>query len=91
VDAGEALDVPPDWVVGEDRWLACRHGAEGPLRERVVALLDALAPVAARLGGDAGMAAARALLERSGWQRQRAAFQRGGARAAAEDLADRYV
>ena len=91
VDAGESLPVPDDWVVGEDRWTACRHGAGGPLRDRVAALLDVLAPVAERQGGAAGLASARRLLDAGGWERQRAAFARGGARAAVEDLVRRFA
>jgi carboxylate-amine ligase len=91
VDDGERLDVPPDWVVGEDRWLACRHGASGPLRSRVRELLDALEPFAERLGGVRGLEAARRLAEDPGWQRQRAAFERGGARGVIEQLAGAFV
>jgi carboxylate-amine ligase len=91
VDAGEQLDAPPDWVVGEDRWLACRHGADGPLRARVDALLDTLEPFAERLGGVRGLEAARRLVEQGAWQRQRAAFERGGAHAVVEQLAEDFL
>jgi carboxylate-amine ligase len=90
VDSGESLEVPPDWVVGEDRWLACREGAAGALRPRVYALLDALEPVAEQLGGVRGLETARRLADRGAWQRQRALFERDGARSVVADLADRF-
>ena len=90
-DAGEAFDVPEDWVVGEGRWHACREGAKGELRSRVGEMLDALEPVAAGLGGSAGLSRARELAAHQGWERQRAVFSAGGARAVAEDLARRFL
>jgi carboxylate-amine ligase len=106
-DAGEELGARPTWELDEDRWLALRHGIGGglgdfrqqelhnstnPLRGRVLALLDALAPVAARQGAADQLATARAMAEAGGGaQRQRAAFARGGAHAAVADLADRFA
>jgi carboxylate-amine ligase len=89
-DAGEELGCRPTWEIEEDRWLALRHGAQGPLAPRVRALLDALEPVAERLGGAGQLAEARLLAEDPGHARQRAAAERGGARAAAAWLADAY-
>ena len=89
-DAGEALPAPPRWEIEEDRWLATRHGATGPLGERVHALLDDLEPVAERLGGARGLAWARRMAGHGGAQRQRALFEREGARAVVAALADAY-
>lgn len=92
VDAGEKLAVRPTWEIEEDRWLACRHGAAGPLGERLQALLDALEDVVTRQGTTAQLETARAMAAGGGGaQRQRAAFARGGARAAVAELADRFA
>lgn len=90
-DAGEDLGCAPTWEIEEDRWLACRHGASGPLRDRVHALLDALEPVGERIGAAAGLEAARRLADRGGAQRQRAAMAGGGVRAVAARLADDFI
>ena len=88
-DAGERLDADATWRIAENRWAACRNGIDArladlrtgearPARERLHALLDAVEPVAARLGCGAELAGARGLLERNGAARQRAvAAQRG--------------
>jgi carboxylate-amine ligase len=89
-DAGEALAAPPVDEVQRDRLLAARHGAGGPLRARVAALLDELAPVAARLGCAAELEDARRLLDDPPAERLRAAFARGGGRGAARLLADLF-
>ena len=63
-DAGEPLPVHDHARIAENRWRAMRHGLGGtlldldsgepqPARERVRALIDAVAPAAARLGGSA--------------------------------------
>lgn len=84
--------VAPEGDPEGDRALALRHGATGPLVPRLHALLDALEPVAARLGTTAELATARAMLEAGGGAaRQRAAFAQGGARTAVADLADRFL
>jgi carboxylate-amine ligase len=90
-DAGERLGARETWVIEEDRWLACRHGAGGPLRERVHALLDALEPVGERLGCAAELDHARRMVEAGGAQRQRAALAEGGVRRVAERLADAFL
>ena len=87
-DAGEALPVPERWAIEEDRWLAARHGATGPLEARVQALLDVLDPVAERIGCAAELGAARALLAGPGAVRLRTAVERRGARAAVEELVE---
>ena len=90
-DAGERLEVAETWVVEEDRWLACRHGAQGPLAERVRTLLDALEPVAERIGCAAELADARRLAEYGGAQRRRAAMAEAGVRGAVEQLAGDFL
>ena len=107
--AGElAPPVADTWRIEENRWSACRHGVEGtladlvtgartPARERLHALLDAVAPAAARLGCAAELADAHALAERNGALRQRAVAASAeprdgrGARAVAEDLVARVL
>jgi glutamate---cysteine ligase / carboxylate-amine ligase len=87
-DAGEALPAPPRWEVEEDRWLAARHGAGGPMAPRVRALLDDLEPAADRLGCAPELAHARRLADHRPAQRLRAASTRGGPRAAVSALAE---
>jgi carboxylate-amine ligase len=94
-DAGEVLPVAPSWQIAENRWSACRDGVEGtladldtgeraPTRERLLWLLDTIAP----WGEAAGLAAARDLTACNGAMRQRAS---GGPRSAAAWLADAYT
>jgi carboxylate-amine ligase len=91
-DGGEDLGAPtPAWQIEEDRWLACRYGADGPLNARVHALLDALEPAADRIGCIAELEAARRLADRGGAKRQRAAMAEGGVRGVAAMLADRFL
>jgi carboxylate-amine ligase len=83
---------PPAGDLEADRRAAARHGAGGPFRARLHALLDELAPVARRLGCARELASARRMVaEGGGAGRQRAAFAGGGARRAVEDLADRFA
>ena len=88
-DAGEPLSAAADWRIAENRWSACRHGVEGSMadlrtgartatRERLNALLAALAPTAARLGCADELAEAHALVEANGALRQRAVFAEAG-------------
>lgn len=98
------LDAPvaDTWRIQENRWAACRHGAAGvmadlvtgerrPSAARLEALMDALAPVAERLGGGAELRRARALIAGGGAARQREAAAAGGAHAVAADLAARFT
>jgi glutamate---cysteine ligase / carboxylate-amine ligase len=100
-DAGEPLPVAPAWRIEENRFNALRHGLDGeladladgeraPTRERLGALLDTLAPVAARLGAGALLPYARALAERNGAIRQRAVAAERGVRGLAAWMAERY-
>jgi carboxylate-amine ligase len=101
-DAGEELPVDATWRIAENRWAACRHGVDArladlrtgavtPVRERLGALLDELAPVAARLGCAAELAAARGLVERNGAVRQRAVAAERGLPGLVEWMADRFL
>ncbi|MBX5443089.1 MAG: YbdK family carboxylate-amine ligase [Solirubrobacteraceae bacterium] len=101
-DAGERLPVHDAWRIEENRWSACRWGVEGELRDldaggrpvrtrdALHALLDALEPVAVRLGCAGELAGARALVERNGALRVREAAG-GDPLAAARSLAERYA
>lgn len=102
-DAGEPLLVAPTWRIEENRWSALRHGLDGtladldggapaPTRERLHALVDAVAPTAERLGGaDLLARCTRPLIERNGAQRQRAVAADQGIPAVAAWLADRFL
>lgn len=90
-DAGEALAVRDRWAIEEDRWLAARHGAGGPLRSRVHALLDELEPLGDRLGCAAELQHARALADDGPAVRLRTAVERHGARGAVAALADAFA
>jgi carboxylate-amine ligase len=93
-DAGEPLPAHPRWKIEENRWDAARDGIEGTLadletgerqetRARLLGLVDTLARDA-----DAALEHARALAEKNGAMRQRAA---GDARAAAEAIVDGFL
>jgi carboxylate-amine ligase len=102
-DAGELPPPAATWRIEENRWSACRDGVEGaladletgerrPTRERLHALLDALAPAAAELECAAEVEAARELVERNEAMRQReAAGPHGDLRAVVAWLADAYA
>jgi carboxylate-amine ligase len=101
-DAGEALPVHDHGRIVENRWRAMRHGLGGslldldsgepqPTRARIVALIDAVAPAAARLGGAAELEHARTLAARNGAERQRALATERGLRGVVEWLADAFV
>jgi len=87
--AGEPLPVAPAWRIEENRWSALRHGLDGtladlatgapePTRLRLLALLDEVAPAAARLGSAELLAHARASALANGAIRQRAAARERG-------------
>ncbi|HEV2815479.1 MAG TPA: glutamate-cysteine ligase family protein, partial [Solirubrobacteraceae bacterium] len=86
------IAVPGTLTLAEDREAAYTHGATGPLVPRLHALLDALEPVAERLGSSDQFATARRMVESGGGaQRQRAVFARDGARGAVRDLTERFA
>jgi glutamate---cysteine ligase / carboxylate-amine ligase len=101
-DAGEPLPVHDHGRIVENRWRAMRHGLGGslldldsgepqPTRARIVALIDALAPAAERLGGAAELEHARTLAARNGAERQRALAAQGGVRGVVEWLAGAFL
>ncbi len=100
-DAGERFRPAPTWRIEENRWSACRHGVEGtladlatgeprPTAERLGALIDRLAPVAARLDASTALDHARRLAERNGALRQREVAAERGPHAVAGWLAERF-
>jgi carboxylate-amine ligase len=100
-DAGEQLPVAADWRIEENRFAALRHGLDAeladldsgeraPARERLLWLLDALAPVANRLGAGELLAHAQALVQRNGATRQREVAAERGVRGLVAWHAERY-
>jgi carboxylate-amine ligase len=88
--AGETLPVAPTWRIEENRWSACRYGVHGeladlesgerrPTLERLVRLLDELAPAAQRLGAMDALQTAGAMLHDGGGAtaQRRVAAERG--------------
>jgi len=101
-DAGEQLPVHHAARIEENRWRAMRHGLGGtlldldsgepqPARERVLALIDAVAPTAARLGGAGELEHASTLAARNGAERQRAIADQHGTHRVVEWLADAFT
>ncbi|HEV8323235.1 MAG TPA: glutamate--cysteine ligase [Myxococcota bacterium] len=101
--AAEAAVPVPEWMVKENKWRAARHGMDArlltdtsgtvrPVRAEIEALLGALEPVAARLGGGAELAGvARLLREAPSYARQRQALAaRGGLAGVVDALADEF-
>ncbi len=98
-DAGDLPRPQPTWRIEENRWSACRHGLDAPIadletgeavpaRERLAALVDAIATDAEQLGCATELEGARRLLQAGGSDRQRAA---GGPREAAAWLAGAFL
>jgi glutamate---cysteine ligase / carboxylate-amine ligase len=101
-DAGERLLVADSWRIGENRWSALRWGVEGTLADletgerratarRLRELIEAIAPAAQRLGCDAELATAAAMVERNGAMAQREAVAGDGALGLAYWLAERFL
>lgn len=101
-DAGELPAPAPSWRIAENSWSAAHSGVHGemrnlfsarrvPTRERLYALLETLAPFAARIGAEAGVERAREMLEGNGADAQRAVAVELGARAVAAMLAERFL
>jgi carboxylate-amine ligase len=99
-DAGESLGAPESWRIEENRWTACRSGVEGafadlqtgvrrPVRDVLHDRLQALAPVASRLGCAQELAGAASLVEHNGALRQRETG--GNLSAVAGALADAFL
>lgn len=100
-DGGEALPGAPTWRIGENRFSAARHGVEGTMadletgerrrtRERLAELIEALSPVARRLGCPAELTRAGELARANGAMRQREAASELGMGGLARWLADEY-
>lgn len=101
-DAGERLPVLATGQLDENRRSACRHGLAGemlgeggdrePTRERVLRLLDAVAPVGERLACGPQLSRAREIVEAGGpAQALRAEAERSGVREATAWLAGRFL
>src|SRR5215218_1467548 len=101
-DAGEALAVHDTVRIAENRWRALRHGLGGalldldsgepePARDRVLALIERVAPTAERLGGGPALEHARTLAGRNGAERQRALAEAHGPRGVVARLADAFL
>ncbi len=105
VDLHSADDLPPTaptWRIAENRWWAARDGVEGaladlatgrrvPLRDRLGALVEELAPYANRLGCAAELAGAGRLTEENGAMRQRAVVASDGFDALVPWLTERWL
>jgi carboxylate-amine ligase len=101
-DAGAPLATADIWRLEENRWSAARWGMDAeladlasgertPARECLAALLDELAPVAARLGCASELATAAALGDRNGAAKQREVAAAGDLRGVAGWLVDSYL
>jgi len=100
--SGEQLRTDPTWRIEESSWSACRHGVAGtmadlrtgaqrPTAESLLELIDALEPVARRLGGPAGLTHARRLVTRNGAIAQREVLREGGPRELMRWLVARFL
>jgi len=94
----DELPVVRSWQIGENRWAALRHGVEAtfkdyesgrerPVRDLLLERVEALAPVAERLGCADELALVPRLIVRNGAMRQREA----GLQGAAAYLAERFL
>ena len=101
-DAGEVLRVHDIARIDENRWRALRHGLGAelldldtgqprPARERVLELIEAVAPAATRLGGAAELEHARALARCNGAERQRAQAAEIGVHGVVERMVERFA
>jgi carboxylate-amine ligase len=90
--AGEALPVEATEPIAARRAVAGRDGLADPAtRDRVAALLEALEPVAAEIGGARGLARARTILAGGGLAaHHRALARHAGIRGLTMALADAY-
>ena len=101
-DGGERLDVAPRWKIEENRWSACRYGAEGsmadletgatrPTRALLEELLEALAPFAERVGARSAVAHAYVMVQTGGAVMQRRVAAAEGQRGLARWLCERFL
>ncbi|HEX2052517.1 MAG TPA: YbdK family carboxylate-amine ligase [Actinomycetota bacterium] len=101
-DAGD-LPMPAEtWMIAENRWSALRHGLDGtlldlgsgarlPSRQRVVELIETVAPVVDKIGGGDFAERASRLARRNGAHQQRELFAGAGPIALAAWLADSFL
>jgi glutamate---cysteine ligase / carboxylate-amine ligase len=90
IDGGGSLPAPREWVVRENKWRAARHGIDAelivdahgqkrPTRDWIIELVDALTPVARKLGCDGELAGVETILDTGpSYQRQRRIVRHGG-------------
>lgn len=101
-DRGELPAPAASWRIEQNRWSACRYGVEGdmadlhsgaarPTRAVLHELLDALRPVAARLGSEACLDRARELVEENGALAQRRMAMRAGVSSLPGWLASKFL
>ncbi len=101
-DDGRPLAVHPTWRIAENRWSAGRHGLAGtladldtgeprPARDSLRALLEWLAPAAARVGCLGELEAAERVVTANGSERQRQMADDVGLEGLVGWLADRFL
>lgn len=101
-DRGERFAQVPTWRIEQNRWSACRRGVEGDMadvhtgavratRTCLRELLDALAPVAAEMGGAGPLRRAYDLVDANGAIAQRRLAADEGIAAVPGWLADRFL
>ena len=101
-DAGDLPPAVPTWRIQENRFAALRDGVEGSLadlgsarrwqtRERLLGLVDEVAPMAVRLGSAAMLAHTRASIDSNGALRQRQACSEHGLDGLPAWLAQRFL
>jgi carboxylate-amine ligase len=101
-DAGELPPPAASWRIAENRWSAARHGVHGSLldlataqsvstEERLLSLLDTLAPFAVRIGASRGLRRACQLASRNGADVQRAVAAELGVRAVPKMLGELFL
>ncbi len=100
--SGEQFPIDPTWRIEQSSWSACRDGVAGTMAdlrsgaqrstsEALLELVEALEPVARRLGGSAGLERARGLATRNGAIVQREVFCQGGPRELMRWLVARFL
>ncbi|HTX31079.1 MAG TPA: YbdK family carboxylate-amine ligase [Solirubrobacteraceae bacterium] len=98
----EVREAVPTWRIEENRWSACRYGVEGSMadletgavrstRWHLNALMEALAPVADRLGSRSSLEYAAEMVETNGAVTQRQIAREDGAVAVAQHLVQGFL
>jgi carboxylate-amine ligase len=99
---GEPLAVAPTWKIEENRWLACRDGAQGtmadletgalrPTNALLAELLAVLGPVGTRLGSERALTRAAEMADGGGALAQRQVAQEVGIDGVARWLSERFL